>query len=113
MCQPLDQPLAVVAGHAIGQRGQVLHVADQVRQAELHLHVEASGGAHVFAICREVVGPDHAGEGLAQRLDEHVRAARGIDLEEREPLAAEAPRPELFAALLVAGLIDVQVRLLG
>lgn len=58
------------------------HVANQMAQAELHQHVLVE--PHVFVIAAEVIAAEHAVKLQAQRRDQHLAAARRIDLEQRE-----------------------------
>ena len=87
-----------------------LHVADQVGQAELDPHVAE---VQVFAVGREIVAAQQAVEFLAQQLQEHLRAAGLVDLEEGEELRPQAPGPPRLAVVLVPGLIDVEPFLAG
>jgi len=108
--QRLAQPLAIGTIPCIRQGRQVLHIADQVRQAELEQHTEL---ALIAPIGREVVAAQHTVELRAQDLDQHVAAAGRVDLEQRVQPGPEAPGPLPLAVLLVAGLIDIQPRLAG
>src|SRR5205085_7383799 len=59
----------------------LLHVPNQVRQAELHQHPEL---AQVAAIGAEMITPEHALEFLPQHGNQHVGGARRVDLERSE-----------------------------
>jgi len=54
--------------------------------------------------------------GRPERLDqdrlEHIGAARNVDAKDGEVRGPETPRPELFAIVLVSGLIRPDVRFL-
>jgi len=95
LLQCLAHPAAVRFLLLVRKRDEELHVADQVGHAELHQGAEL---AHVFAIGTEVVAAQNAVEFLAKHLDEHLRAARLVDLEQRVKLCAKAPRPEAVAS---------------
>src|SRR6267142_1643924 len=106
--QRLAQPLPIGPLPRIGQRGQELHIPDQMRQTELEQYAEL---ALVATIGREVVAAQDSIELLAQDLNEHVSTAGRVDLEQGVQAGAEAPGPHPRAVLLMAGLIDVESRL--
>ena len=108
--QAPDQPLAVGPLLRVRQRGQELHVADQVRQAELEDHAEF---AMIPPIGREIVAAQHPVELRPQYVDQHVSAPRGVDFEQRVQSGPEAPDPLGLTVLLVPGLIDIEPVLVG
>src|SRR4051794_3042848 len=79
-----------------------------MRQTELEQYTEL---ALVATIGREVVTAQEPIELLAQDLNQYVRTAGRVDLEQRVQAGAEAPGPHPLAVLLMAGLIDVESRL--
>ena len=99
-----EQPLAIGARFGVGQPGQELDVADQVGDAELHRDVEV---AHVLVVGGEVVAAEHAVEFLAEHVEQDLRAAGLVDLEEHVQFGPEHPGPELPAVVLVARLVHV------
>ena len=101
---------AVAAIVGIGMLHQEFHVADQMRQAELHEHMAV---LHVLAVGAKVVTADQTVELLAEHVEQNLRAARAIDGEHREEGRPKAPRPQALPGVGVAGLIDVQARFLG
>src|SRR3954454_4435996 len=104
----LAQLLPIRPIPCIRQRRQELHIADQVRQAELKQHAELTP---VATVGREVVTAQDAIELRAQHLNQHVTATGRIDLEQSVQAGAKAPGPHPRAALLMAGLIDIESRL--
>src|ERR1700730_200165 len=106
--QRLTQPLPKSTRPQIGQRGQELHIPDQMRQTELEQYAEL---ALVATIGREVVTDQDSIELLAQDLNEHLSTAGRVDLEQGVQAGAEAPGPHPRAVLPMAGLIDVESRL--
>src|SRR4051794_39002447 len=79
-----------------------------MRQTELEQYTEL---ALVATIGREVVAAQDSIELLAQDLNQHVRTAGRVDLEQRVQAGAETPGPHPRAVLPMAGLIDVESRL--
>src|SRR4051812_11755182 len=79
-----------------------------MRQTELEQYTEL---ALVATIGREVVTAQDSIELLAQDLNQHVRTAGRVDLEQRVQAGAEAPGPHPLAVLLMAGLVNVESRL--
>ena len=67
-----EQLLAVGARRQIGQGGQELDIANEVRDAELHGDLEV---LHELAIGREVIAAQGPLEFLSQDLDQDLRAA--------------------------------------
>ena len=76
----VPHPLAISLVLASGQRQQELHIANQVRHAELHQHVELP---HVLAVGAEVIAAQHAVELLAQHFHKHFRPPRLVDMASR------------------------------
>jgi len=64
----------------------------------------------VTPVSREIVATQNPVELLAQNLDQHITAARRVDLEECVQTGPKAPDPLPKAILLVTGLIDVEMR---
>lgn len=85
LAESIEQSLSVVPCHLVRQSQQELDFPDQVGQAELHGDAEVF---HVLAVRREVVATQHAIEFLAQYFQQHIRASRGINLEQREEFGA-------------------------
>ena len=108
--QMFQEQRAVAAIVGIGMLHQEFHVADQMRQAELHEHMAV---LHVLAVGAKVVTADQTVELLAEHVEQNLRATRGIDVENREERRPKAPRPQALPGVEVAGLIDVQARFLG
>lgn len=79
--------------------------------AELQLDVLIQ--SHELVVCRKIVTPDRAVELLAERFHQNLAASTRRDFEDRKQIGAKAPRPELLAVVLVAGLIHVEMTLLG
>jgi len=100
-----EQPLAVGARLGVGQPGQELDVADQMGDAELHRDVEI---LHVLVVGGKVVATEYAVELLAQHIEQHLRTAGFVDLEQHIQLGSEDPGPELLAVVLVAGFVHVE-----
>ena len=88
--QTPEHSLAISPIPLVGERRQKLHVADQVGQTELERHVEL---ALVTTIGREIVAPQNPVELLAQNRDQHIAAARRIDLEQRVQVGPKTPDP--------------------
>ena len=76
----------------------------------MHQH---STVAHVLAIGTEVVASENAVEFPDQDLDQDLGAPPGRDLEHREERGTEAPSPHSLAEVIVAGLVQIQKRLIG
>ena len=76
-----------------------------MRQAELEHDAEF---AMIPPIGREIVAAQHPVELRPQHVDQHVPAARGIDLEQRVQSGPETPDPLWLTVLLVPGLIDIE-----
>lgn len=102
--------LSVGAILFVGMIDQNFYIADEVGQAELHQHVVVQ--PHVFAVGTEIVAAQHAVEFLTKNFQQHIRAARSVDFEQRKQRRAKAPRPHAFSVVFVAGLVNVQNRLL-
>lgn len=105
-----EQEFAVGGGGFVRQCGEKFHVADQVCDAELNNYAEV---LHVFAVCPEVIAPQHAVEFLAEYADEDFRSARFVDAEQHVEIGAETPCPEPVTVVLVSGFIDVDKRFGG
>src|SRR6478752_10337197 len=78
-------------------------------QTELH---QSRTLAHVFAVSAKEVTAEHPFKFQAQHLDQHLRTTHGSNLEKDEELGPEAPSPIRSAFVFVAGLIDIDHRLL-
>src|SRR5208282_4667909 len=105
LAQRLAQPGPIHSIPFVRQRRDELHVADQVGQAELERHVEL---AQVTPIGREIVAAQHPVKLRAQNLDQHIGAARRVDLEQRVQAGPKAPGPLPYTILLVTSLVDVE-----
>ena len=79
---------AIDLGLLIGQIGQKLDVANQMRDAKLYQHIEI---LHVLSIGREVVTANGALELTSQHLDEDLGTARFIDAKEHIQIRLEDP----------------------
>jgi hypothetical protein len=66
-----------------------------------------------LTIGAEVIAAEHAVKFLAQNLQKNVRAPRRRNLEEGEKRRPEAPGPIAVAIVVVARLVDVDLRLFG
>ena len=108
----VQELVAEAASHGIGQRCEKLHVADQMRPAELQPGVRLG---RETAVLTRVVATDHPAESLAQKLLENVGAFAGVDVKEGEARGAggmKAPDVELFAILRVSRAVNVEHGLL-
>ena len=105
----LEKPFGEASRNFV-QLLEELDVANQVRETELHAHVEV---AHEFAIRREVIAAEDAIEFFAEDIGQDIRAPRLVDTKEGEELRTKTPSPELFAALLVPRLVDVHRPFVG
>src|SRR4051794_12184133 len=103
----LQKQLAVTSIGGHGMLDQELDVADQMSQAELDFDAKI---LHVLAVRAEVVAAQQSVKFLPQYLDENVRAARRIDLEQRVQRSPKAPGPQALPLIGVPGLIDIQPR---
>ncbi len=106
-----QQFVAVATRHGVRQRGEELHVPNEVCPAELYHRV---GLGEELAVNAVIIAADDARKGLAEKLVKHVGASRGIDVEPREALwtgYVKAPRPQLLAVLGMTSLVDVERRL--
>ena len=100
--QPFSVRLRVVKRH------QKLDLADQVSPTELK---ECFRLFFVLQIGREEVTADAAEKIVTERFFQNLAAARGIDLEKREELRNETPRPLQLAVLLETRFVDVNMTL--
>jgi len=87
------------------QLEEELDVANQMRKAKLHPHVEIT---HELAVRREVIATEDTVKLLAQDVDQDAGAARLVDAKEGVELGAKAPSPKLIPVLFVASLVDVE-----
>ena len=103
--QRLTQPFAIGLGRRIAQGREILHVANQMGQAELHR--DRGIEAHIFPVCAEIITPDDPRKFSTKHLKQDLAPPGRVDPKQRIQIGVETPGPEAVAVVLMTGLVDM------